>query len=288
MPTLRETAKAKVNLTLRVLGRRPDGYHQLQSLVAFAELGDELFLEPGDGFRLDVDGPFAGQLGEDNLIEEAAKRLALICPDCKFGNFHLEKNLPVAAGLGGGSADAAAALRLIARANGGRPTERQLAELAPQLGADVPVCLLQRYAMFWGLGEKVEPLGGVPEVPAVLVNPGIAVPTAEIFSALNADQIVEAATERPHLPPQFETLEALAANLLAGTNDLESTAIGIAPVIAEVRGAIEREPGNLMARMSGSGATCFGIFGDMESARQAADHLARDHPDWWVAATSLS
>ena len=285
---LRETAKAKVNLTLRVLGRRPDGYNELQSLAAFAGIGDEVSLEPGKGFGLDVKGPFAGALQEGNLIEEAANRVASICPDCRIGNFQLEKRLPVAAGIGGGSADAAAALRLLMRANPDRLTRREVVPLAPRLGADVPVCLLQRYAMFWGLGECVEPLEPPLEIPAVLVNPGNAIGTADVFARLDAEPISEDVSERPEAPPPFDTISSLVRYLEASGNDLEETAIELAPVIAEVKASISGEPGCLMARMSGSGATCFGIFGDLAGARHAAGRLARNNPSWWVAASSLS
>ena len=177
MTALRDLARAKLNLTLEVLGRRPDGFHEVRSLVAFATFGDDLELAPGDDLDLEVEGPFAAALSGDNLILEAASAARRRVPNLRLGRFRLRKVLPVAAGLGGGSADAAAALRLIARANPGLVPEAALAELAPKLGADVNVCLKSRPALIAGRGETVETVSGFPSCGIVLVNPGRALAT---------------------------------------------------------------------------------------------------------------
>ncbi len=289
MPVLRETAKAKVNLTLRILGRRTDGFHELESLVAFADIGDVLELEPGDGLSIEVSGQFAGSLGQDNLVVEAARRVAAICPSCRAGRFRLEKNLPVAAGIGGGSSDAAAALRLLLEANPEQLAHQDVGALCPQIGADVAVCLDQRYAVMWGLGEKVFALESLPETPAVLVNPGVALATADVFRTLGAGQYDGQDRERPdNLPPPFDTVRALADYLESRGNNLEAAAIGLAPIVGDVMASLSARAGCLIARMSGSGATCFGIFESQDSARQAADRIGRAHPGWWVAASNLS
>ena len=289
MPVLKETAKAKVNLTLRILGRRPDGFHELESLVAFAEIGDVLKLEPGDGLGIAVGGPFAGSLGEDNLVAEAARRVGAICPSCRAGRFHLEKNLPVAAGIGGGSSDAAAALRLLLEANPEHLGHQDVARLCPQLGADVAVCLDQRFAVMWGLGEKVSALEALPRTPVVLVNPGVALATADVFRALDAGRYE--GMDRQSLDdthPAFDTVGDLVAYLESKGNDLEQAAIGLAPIVGDVKASLSAQAGCLIARMSGSGATCFGIFDGQASARQAADRLGRAHPEWWVVTSNLA
>ena len=289
MPVLRETAKAKVNLTLRILGRRGDGFHQLESLVAFAGAGDQLELEPGDALGFEVSGPFAGSLAGDNLAAEAVRRVQDVCPSCRAGQFHLEKNLPVAAGIGGGSSDAAAALRLLLAANPEMLSRDDVAALCPQLGADVAVCLEQRFSIMWGLGENVRFLDPLPDTPVVLVNPGVAIATADVFRTLDAAPFD--GTERkdpPATPPTFDTVMALVDYLKSRGNDLEPAVVALAPIVAGVKASIAGQPGCLIARMSGSGATCFGIFEDRDSALRAGNEIARDHPDWWVSASELS
>ena len=283
-----ENAPAKVNLTLRVLGRRPDGYHELESLVAFTGVGDTLRLTPGDGLTLAVRGPNAVQAGPDadNLVLKAASALASNIVGVRLGAFELEKMLPVAAGLGGGSADAAAALRLLARANELRLDDVRLYEAACASGADVPVCLEPRPRVMRGIGEILsEPLD-LPPLPAVLVNPGVAVATKEVFARWSP----------PAAPaPLFDW--AVAGGIanrdqilrLIGlqANDLEEPAIAVAPAIAETLTALRALSGCRLARMSGSGATCFALFSTAAEAILAAQALRARHPQWWVRAGAL-
>ncbi|MEN6543366.1 4-(cytidine 5'-diphospho)-2-C-methyl-D-erythritol kinase [Parvibaculum sp.] len=281
-PTVGEFAPAKVNLSLRVLGRRGDGYHELESLVVFAKTGDVITAGAADDLELDLSGPFGAALeGEgDNLVLRACRLLASELGREAGAHLHLEKNLPVASGIGGGSADAAATLRALARLWNAELDEGRLAALALSLGADVPVCLDARPAFMRGLGERIERLDGLPNFTLVLVNPGIAVPTAAVFKALAAPMLADdpAATE----PPTASSLDGLVAWLGAHGNDLEPPARRIAPVIGDVITAIGATKGCRLARMSGSGATCFGIYANEGEARAAADALAR--PGWWVAA----
>jgi 4-diphosphocytidyl-2-C-methyl-D-erythritol kinase len=283
-----ETASAKVNLTLRVLGRRADGYHELSSLVAFADCGDRLSLTPGGELMLTVGGARAEQAGADadNLVLKAAHGLAARIPGLVAGTFQLDKELPVAAGLGGGSADAAAALRLLARANGLPPDDPRLYEAARATGADVPVCLDPRPRLMWGIGEKLsEPLR-LPKLSAVLVNPGVAVATKDVFAGWEGATTTKppfdlAAVEKTQDRRTF--LQALGRE----TNDLEQPAIKLAPVIAEVIDMLRAFPNCRLARMSGSGATCFGIFDSRDATQNAAETLSNKYPEWWVRACAL-
>jgi 4-diphosphocytidyl-2-C-methyl-D-erythritol kinase len=280
-------APAKVNLTLSVLGRRPDGYHALESLVAFADVGDALSFAPDGELALTVGGPSAAQAGEaaDNLVIKAALALAARIPGLRLGTFHLDKRLPVAAGLGGGSADAAAALRLLARANDIAVYDARLFEAARATGADVPVCLDPRPRVMRGIGDVLSAPLTLPPLPAVLVNPGIALSTKSVFI-----RWTPAAA-----PPAFD-LSKFAATLsrdeclqllaLHG-NDLESPAIALEPAVAEVLAALRALPGCRLARMSGSGATCFALFAAAAAAIEGAKTLAATHPQWWVRATAL-
>jgi 4-diphosphocytidyl-2-C-methyl-D-erythritol kinase len=287
MAALRDTGWAKLNLTLEVLGRRADGFHELRSLVAFAGLGDDVELEPDGALELKVEGPFARALGGDNLILKAAKAALDLAPDLRLGRFRLVKLLPVAAGLGGGSADAAAALRLIARANGGGLTEAQLAELAPKLGSDVTVCLDSRPAVITGRGEKVERVRGFPSCGVLLANPGAPLATEAVYAALRAALLAA--------PPRqaAETLDFRGdfASLLDYTrprgNDLEAPAARLTPEIREVLAALVALRGVGIARLSGSGPTCFALFATEAEAQRAAAPLAAEHPAWWIAATKL-
>lgn len=286
--SLVETAPAKVNLTLRVLGRRPDGYHDLQSLVAFADVGDTLRLSPGDGLTLAVHGPSAAQAGPDadNLVLKAASALASSIVGVRLGAFELEKVLPVAAGLGGGSADAAAALRLLARANELRLDDVRLYEAACATGADVPVCLDPRARVMRGIGEILSAPLELPPLPAVLVNSGVAVATKDVFARWNPS---------PSPAPLFDwsAVGAIAnrdqiLRLLAyQANDLEEPAIAVAPAIAETLTALRALSGCRLARMSGSGATCFALFSTAAEAILAAQTLSARHPHWWVRAGAL-
>ncbi|TAK47150.1 MAG: 4-(cytidine 5'-diphospho)-2-C-methyl-D-erythritol kinase [Xanthobacteraceae bacterium] len=282
MAVLIERARAKINLTLRVRGRRADGYHDLDSLVAFAALADRLALEPGPGIDLVVSGPRAAACGPaaDNLVLVAAAQARARIAGLILGRFTLDKRLPAAAGIGGGSADAAAALRLIARANALSPDDSRLMDAARATGADVPVCLVSRASRMRGIGDELQPVAW-PRIAAVLVNPGVAVATRDVFGALGlkAGETL-AADENMNCAPLTPT------GLAAGRNDLEPVAVGLQPVIGDVLAAL-RATGCVLARMSGSGATCFSLYADGRSALSAAHALRRAHPAWWVRASVI-
>lgn len=288
MAVLVEHAPAKVNLTLAVLGRRADGYHLLDSLVVFARAGDRLTLAPGRALALNVRGDTAVQSGplDDNLVLKAARALAAEVPGLKLGRFTLDKRLPVAAGLGGGSSDAAAALRLLARANRLPLDDPRLRKVARGIGADVPVCLDPRPRRMRGIGEKLSAPLAVSKLAAVLVNPGVAVPTRDVFAMLGLK--LGAAPRRAgrarNLP---RSRDGLIEFLAGDRNDLEPAAIKLQPAIAGVLAALRQEPGCALARMSGSGATCFGLFTSTRAAAAAARRVAAAQPRWWVAATVL-
>lgn len=281
---LSEWAPAKVNLTLRVLGRRADGYHELDSIVAFADSGDQLTLAPGEALALSVSGPTAAAAGEgaDNLVLKAAHHLASHVRDLTLGRFALEKRLPVAAGLGGGSSDAAAALRLLARVNGIAPDDERLYLAAAATGADVPVCLSPRARVMRGIGDKLSPPIALTPMPALLVNPGVAVPTRDVFQKLSAGTAIASALH-------VESLDAPRIEEFIGKvgNDLEKPAVALQPVIADVLREVGVLAGCRLARMSGSGATCFGLFATGALAANAANTLRHAHPSWWVVATTL-
>jgi 4-diphosphocytidyl-2-C-methyl-D-erythritol kinase len=290
---LTDIGRAKVNLTLRVVGRRVDGYHDLESVVAFADCADSLSLTPGSELRLETTGPMAQACGEiaDNLVLKAASLLAERVPDMKVGTFILDKVLPVAAGIGGGSADAAAALRLLARLNGLAADDARLIEVALETGADVPVCLASRACDMTGIGEGLLPLN-LPRMPAVLVNPSVAVATRDVFSALGlrSGELLVGATdviESPAWPEDGTSINDWIAELALVANDLEAPAIRIQPAIGEVLDVLGGS-GALLARMSGSGATCFAIFAEAALAQRAAETILRAHPEWWVHAGVLS
>jgi 4-diphosphocytidyl-2-C-methyl-D-erythritol kinase len=268
--TLIELAPAKVNLFLHVTGRRADGYHLLDSLVVFAAAGDVLRGEVAGGLNLEVQGPFAASLsGEpDNLVLRAARSLG-----GRGARLVLEKNLPVASGIGGGSADAAAALRLLCRLWKLAPPD--LPGIALALGADVPVCLARRPSRMGGVGERLDVAPRLPRCGLVLVNPGVAVATPEVFRARRGDWSAPA-----ELPRAWPDVAAMASDLQELRNDLEPPAIALQPVIGEVISALATVPGCRLARMSGSGATCFGLFDDPVMASEAAMRLRR--PDWWT------
>jgi 4-diphosphocytidyl-2-C-methyl-D-erythritol kinase len=296
VPTARaERAPAKINLTLRIVGRRADGYHELDSVVAFAGVGDTLTFTPARALSLTVSGPTASASGsiDDNLVLKAARALTERVEGLKLGRFQLAKRLPVAAGVGGGSSDAAAALRLIARANRIALDDPRLREAARVTGADVPVCLDPRARIMTGIGEVLSDPLGLPKLPALLVNPRVAVPTKDVFAALRGRfSSTEAATSAPWQPrakPSRTRPKAGAViNALAERrNDLEAPAIEIAPVIADVLAGLRALKGCKLARMSGSGATCFALFTTAPAAAVAARTLRRQHPDWWIRATTL-
>ncbi len=294
MPALIEYGRAKVNLTLRVVGRRVDGYHELESVVAFADCADGLSLAPGSKLSLKTIGPLAEACGDtsDNLVFKAAQLLGERVPELRLGEFTLDKVLPVAAGIGGGSADAAAGLRLLAQVNGLAIDDQRLIEAARLTGADVPVCLNSRACVMTGVGETLLPLD-LPKLPCVMVNPRIPVATKDVFGALGlrngellvaASDVIRAAAWPEHGSSVEDWVEALAA----GTNDLEAPAMRVQPVIGEVLAALSATNGAWLARMSGSGATCFAIFENTADAQRAAQKIQSDHPQWWVHAGVLS
>jgi 4-diphosphocytidyl-2-C-methyl-D-erythritol kinase len=294
MPALTEDGRAKVNLTLRVVGRRVDGYHDLESVVAFADCADRLSLVAGTELRLTTTGPLAEACGEtaDNLVLKAAQLLGERVADLRLGEFTLDKVLPVAAGIGGGSADAAAALRLLARTNSLAIDDSRLIEVAQLTGADVPVCLASRACVMTGVGETLLPLT-LPKMPCVLVNPRIPVATKDVFRALglrNGELLVGASDvmRAAAWPEAGASVEDWVEMLAASSNDLEAPATRIQPVIGEVISALSATNGAWLARMSGSGATCFAIFENTADAGRAAQKIQLDHPAWWVHAGLLS
>lgn len=286
MSLIRERAPAKINLTLRVLGRRTDGFHAIESLVAFAEIHDTVELASGDGLSLHVEGPFADALVVENLVLRAAERAEAAKPALRLGQFRLTKQLPVAAGLGGGSADAAAALRLIAAANPGVLTKEDLAASAAELGSDITVCLASQPALISGRGEIVRQVYGFPACAVVLANPRVPLSTAAVYGALDAPSL--GTRGEGAAPPDLHgDFEALVAYALARGNDLEAAAVRLAPVVSGVLAALSRLQGVRLVRLSGSGPTCFALFATEDQAREAAAALAETHPDWWVVATTL-
>jgi 4-diphosphocytidyl-2-C-methyl-D-erythritol kinase len=283
-----ERAPAKVNLSLHVFGRRPDGYHELESLVAFAGAGDTLSLAPGAALSLSVDGPTAGAAGADgsNLVLKAARALAERITPLTLGAFHLTKRLPVAAGLGGGSSDAAAAFRLLARLNDLPADHPALIEAARATGADVPVCLAPRARVMTGIGEVLGPPVNLPPLFCVLVNPGVPVATADVFRALNAGP-VSSSSPLGDVSIGGGSREALLAALARARNDLEAPAVRLAPAIAEALAALRASVACRLARMSGSGGTVFGLYDDCRSAAMARRAVLAAQPRWWVKATVL-
>ncbi len=277
-----EQARAKINLTLRVLGRRADGYHELESLVAFADLADTLTLTPSDEITLDISGPFAAAVGTvaDNLVLKVVAALGQRVDGLKAGRFQLTKNIPVAAGIGGGSADAAAALRLLARANGIAADDARLLDAARAVGADVPVCLASNSCIMRGVGERLSPVDMLP-LAAILVNPGVALSTRGVFGKFTAPPGSIAMGDMPRTP------EALIAFLAQYGNDLTPAAIVCAPVIEDVLAQMRNAPGSLLARMSGSGATCFALFGSASEAAAAARLVQSKNQVWWVAPVTI-
>jgi 4-diphosphocytidyl-2-C-methyl-D-erythritol kinase len=294
MPALIEEGRAKVNLSLRVVGRRADGYHDLESVVAFADCADRLTLEPGGELKLTATGPLAAACGDtaDNLVFKAAKLLAEAVPGLKLGAFALDKVLPVAAGIGGGSADAAAALRLLARLNNLSLDDPRLQKVALATGADVPVCLFSRACDMTGVGEQLLPLA-LPSMPCVMVNPRVPVATKDVFQELglrNGELLVGATSvlDAPAWPEEGGSIADWVDVLETVANDLEAPAMRIEPVIGEVLEALRASSGVKLARMSGSGATCFAIFGAPAETHAAAERIRSDHPGWWVHAGTLS
>ncbi|ACK84248.1 4-(cytidine 5'-diphospho)-2-C-methyl-D-erythritol kinase [Methylorubrum extorquens] len=291
MSVLTTRAPAKINLTLHILGRRPgDGYHALESLVAFADVADTLELVPGPDLTLDISGPTAGPAGplDDNLVLRAARHLAAGVDGLRLGAFRLHKQLPVAAGIGGGSSDAAAALRLLAELNGLALDHPAVIAAARATGADVPVCLDPRARMMRGAGEEIGPVLGLASLPAVLVNPGVPVSTAPVFKALGL--AVGQRLDGAELPVVGASLnaDAVLAVITPARNDLEAPALTVAPVIGEALALLRAQAGCRLARMSGSGATVFAIFSDDGAAETAAAAIRTAEPGWWVEPTRLA
>jgi 4-diphosphocytidyl-2-C-methyl-D-erythritol kinase len=282
-------ARAKVNLTLSVRGRRADGYHDLESLVAFAGTGDTLTLEPGPELGLTIGGPRGEGLESDesNLVLRAARALAAQFGPLRWGRFHLVKRLPVASGIGGGSADAAGALRLLARLNGLSLSDPALQRVALSVGADVPVCLESRARVMSGIGETLGPALRLPPLFAVLVNPGVPVATKDVFRELGLSPGQTLSRERIDWAAHISGREGLFAKLCSSTNDLEAPARRVAPVLEPLLQRLKELPGCRLARMSGSGATCLALFDDCRASAAAAKALLRQKPGWWVKATML-
>jgi 4-diphosphocytidyl-2-C-methyl-D-erythritol kinase len=282
-------APAKINLTLHVIGRRADGFHEIESLVAFGGICDWLGYEPGADLTLEVCGPRAVESGAvgDNLVLRAARALAARIPRLTLGRFRLVKRLPAAAGLGGGSADAAAALRALADANGLPIQDGRLQEAALETGSDVPVCLSPRARMMAGIGDRVGPQVTLPCVFAVLVNPRVAAPTGKVFEALGLAPGSFVRSPGPGLSTLDQNEPLTLNSLVSCRNDLEAGALRVAPAIADVLERLSRLPDAKVTRMSGSGATCFALFDNRRSASTARRRIAADQPDWWVKATVL-
>ena len=281
---VRVFAPAKINLYLHVLGRRADGYHLLDSLVAFADIGDWMSAAPADTLSLTVSGPegaaLAG-LGDDNLVLRAARAFATHHGVTAGAALHLDKQLPAASGIGGGSSDAAATLRALA-ALWGRPIDETAMRIAASLGADVPACLDGRPVWVGGIGERLDPLPGLPPVGVVLANPRRELPTASVFRARQGDFTTDQfarATPR-HAVGLFGLLRQC-------RNDLTEAARGLVPEIGMVLDRLAALPDAYLSRMSGSGATCFALFADRAAAERAAVLLAADEPGWWVRAGAL-
>ena len=279
-------APAKVNLFLHVGPLGADGYHPVSTLMAFADVGDRLSAGAAEaGLKLSVIGPFAHDLtGGDNLVLRAARLLDA----GGAAALMLDKQLPVAAGLGGGSSDAAAALRLLNAGWGLGFNHAVLETLAAQLGADVAACLVGQAVIGEGRGELLRPAPALPELNAVLVNPGVPVSTAEVFAAYDRAPPPDADAEPPYLPDAFESVEEVAAVLAYCRNDLEGAAISVQPVIGDLLADLRAEPETLIARMSGSGATCFSLCADDIAAETLAERLEALRPDWWVRRCVLS
>ena len=281
----RAAAPAKINLFLHVGDRRPDGYHALQSLVAFARVGDQLAFAPDRNIELAVGGPFAKDVpaGAGNLIAKAAKALAAYAGIERGARIALTKNLPVSSGIGGGSADAAAALRGLSRLWRLNFSADELCKIAEPLGSDVPVCIACGPQWMEGRGERLTRLDALPALPAVLVNPGVAVPTAGVFAALDERRGVGMP-----LPPKMSSSDELIAYLVGTGNDLEAPARALAPAIGDALAALSLQTGRRLVRMSGSGATCFGIFDSDAAAARAALAIGERYRRWWTVATTIA
>jgi 4-diphosphocytidyl-2-C-methyl-D-erythritol kinase len=285
--TIVEHARAKVNLTLSVRGRRGDGYHELESLVAFADVHDTVTLEPGATHSVSVAGPWAQHIAGENLLTRTLALLREADPSLRLGAVHLEKNLPVAAGLGGGSSDAAALLRAVRRVNAARAHDAvPWLEIAARLGSDVPVCFLDRPALIWGRGERMAALSSLRPMPAVLVNPRKPLATGPVFAALRSGATAPAA-QAPSVP-ELADFSAVLDYMRAHGNDLQAAAVGLMPEIDEIEAVLAMQTGCRLVAMSGSGPTCFAVFSTPADAERAAVSVARARAAWWVVSTTLA
>jgi 4-diphosphocytidyl-2-C-methyl-D-erythritol kinase len=284
--SLAEHAPAKINLALHVTGRRPDGFHLIESLVVFTRHGDRVTVAAAAEDSFSASGPFGAEIPLDggNLVVRARDALRNLAHSVKSGrkpqpvSMHLTKHLPIASGIGGGSSDAAATLTALNRLCRFGLTSEQLAEIGHDLGADVPMCLYAKPLIARGIGEQIEPVASFPALSMVLVNPGTPVPTPDVFRAL-------ASRENPGSPPIGQLAFADVCRWLAATrNDLQVPAVSLVPAIAEVIEALTFA-GASFARMSGSGATCFGLFETASKAARAALEIQKRQPGWWVVAT---
>lgn len=289
MTALFESAPAKINLTLEILGRRADGYHELQSLVVFArDCADRVSLDMSKPEGIAVSGPFGGMIEGDNLLAKVLTLARETEPRLKLGAFELTKNLPVASGIGGGSADAAAALRLIRRANPELAAGVDWKGLAARLGADVPVCLEGLPALMSGIGEIIEPVAVLPRMTAVLINPQAKVPvekTARVFRHLAAPAL--SASPNRAEAPALAGLDAVLDYMASHRNGLTAAAMQVVPEIAGVLEALDEMDGCRVTRLSGAGPTCFAIFESSDAAEEAQAVLAETHPQWWVTRSRL-
>lgn len=285
-----ETAPAKINLALHVTARRPDGYHFIDSLAVFTEFADLLSAVPAtrDRMELILDGFFANELDlltrpSDNLVLRAAEALKHAAGNHRLppAQLVLTKRMPIAAGVGGGSADAAAALRLLNRHWALGLSETRLAEIGLGLGADVPMCLMSKPLIARGIGERLTPVPGIPRLPMVLVNPNIPLSTSDVFGRLEQGE----RSPLPPIPEQFTSVIAFVIWLRKTRNDLCAPARTLTGLVETVERVLSADPGCLFARMSGSGATAFGIFPKLSTAEQAAERIRQKRPNWWVVAT---
>ncbi|MCC6948160.1 MAG: 4-(cytidine 5'-diphospho)-2-C-methyl-D-erythritol kinase [Bradyrhizobiaceae bacterium] len=288
MTLLEDQAPAKINLTLGILAKRADGYHELSSLVAFAAVGDALSLDMGPALDLAVEGPMAVGAGNlsDNLVLRAARAAQERIERLKFGRFSLTKRLPAGAGLGGGSSDAAAALRLIAKANDLPADDQRLFDAALAVGADVPVCLDPRARLMHGIGEILSGPIALPKLDAVLVFPGVPLATKDVFGhfTLVAGPRRRTRYAETEIPREREALFSYLSN---ETNDLELAARLVAPVIAEVKDLLAESDARIV-RMTGSGSATFALYDNASLAKRAAAKIAKRRPAWWVAATTIA
>ncbi len=276
-----EFAPAKINLALHVTGQRSDGYHLIETIVAFADVGDRLTVQDAQSDAFSICGPFASSLSDDsgNLVLDALDALRTDARSSRSVSIQLEKNLPVASGIGGGSADAAACLRALRRLWSLSHSDAELADIGVALGADVPMCLASKPLFASGIGEEIKPVSALPTMPLVLVNPNLAVSTPEVFKRLTHK------TNPGITLPAGDSGEDWITTLTSMRNDLEPPAETVLPAVAECRSALS-DSGALIARMSGSGATCFGLFDNGQKAAEVADAIRSAHPTWYVCATS--